>query len=174
MGLATVHGARRRCAVSGALVIGVHTGCGGNSLPAPEAAERYPTIASVVADVSGAEIAPLSSDRAALQVGEDSDGYRVTGANYESEDLLGTDAAGVPDLDRVAEADETVLADHGFEPLECVNNGPKPMAVFAAQDTEGGTMRVVVKSRPGRPTVRLWWSARVDTEGTACDQGLLG
>lgn len=160
-----------------ALTLGLLTaivGCSDDTgLPAPEAAERYPPIAAVLSDALGQEITPMTSDDNTLQVSTDSSGCRLTGTSYLSEDLLTRDGPGAPDIGRITEVADEVLADHGFDALAPESKEPQPMEILLATDEQGGAMRVVVEARSGRPTLRLWWSAQLDTGGVQCDQALL-
>ena len=149
-------------------------GCGGEALTAPAAAERYPAIAEEVADALGEQVAPLTSDENAPQVGADSAGCRVVGATFESSDLLGDQGPGAPMAEQVTEVADSVLTQHDFAPLASEDDDPAPMESLVARDDQGGAMRVVIESRPGRATLRLWWSAQVETDDAPCDQSLLG
>lgn len=149
----TVRGRRGRDLACGAVAL---TGCGTPNLqPAPDAAARYPAIASEVAEAVGAESAPLTSDGSTPKVGLDSSGCRVTGQTFSSSDLLRAECAQEPDAEQIAAAADPVLAERGFDALEAVDDEPLPMTTLAAQDEQGGTIRVVLESRSGRPTIQL-------------------
>jgi hypothetical protein len=150
------------------------SGCGGEALTAPAAAERYPAIAEELADALGEQVAPLTSDENAPQVGADSEGCRVVGATFESADLLGDEGPGAPAAEQITEVADSVLTEHDFAPLAPEDGDPAPMESLVAEDDQGGTMRVVIESRPGRATLRLWWSAQVETDDAPCEQSLLG
>ena len=176
----TAPGFRRRARAALSLVLAAGTviglsSCGASDeLTAPKAAAHYPSIADTLAETLSTEITPMTSDDASPQVGTSSSGCRVTGAAHLSEDLL-TDAPGeAPAEDDLIAVANPVLSEHGFSEIGPESDDPSPVRTLVATDGQGGAMRLVLESRPDRPTLRLWWSAQVDTDGADCTDELLG
>lgn len=97
----------------------------------------------------------------------------MTGAAHLSEDPLSDGPGETPAEDALSAVVNPVLAEHGFSEIGPESDAPSPARTLVATDGQGGAMRLVIESRPDRPTLRLWWSAHVDTGGAACDEALL-
>lgn len=153
--------------------LSVVTACGQDTRLVPKAAlEKYPALTEEVAAAVSDDITPLAADGEPPTIDESSDGCRVSAASYLSEDLLSEDGE-VPTAEHVVAVADDVLTDHGFTGLELEDEDPRPMQVFVSTDDTGGSIRAVIESRPGRPTITVWWSAQVDTHGADCDESRL-
>lgn len=137
------------------------------------AVERYAPLAEEVAAAISDSGYPLTSDDDEPGIEASDEGCRISTATYSSGTLLIEEGAAPPDAEPIVGAAEDVLLPEGFAEFELNEDHPMPMQIYRAYDDSGGWVHIVVESRPGRDTVRLWWGSWVDTQGEPCDDGLL-
>lgn len=145
---------------------------GAAHLDATSAVEKYDRVTDDVATSISEGVPSLVEDGSSPAI-DGTGGCRVTAVSYASADLVDESTTAEVDSQRVVTAADAALAEHGFSALALDAEYPKPMQTFVATDDTGGSIRVVIESRPGRPTVRVWWSAQVDTQDQPCDERLL-